>query len=200
MREGEMREHLMRALAIVLMTAIACASYWYSVVLRKPGDAPPPRPGSPDFVGEKVSMTQFDEMGRARYRLFSQEISHYAENDDMVLTQPRLVTLYLDRPQVDAHSLQGYIENNGERVLMRGSVRLTRAAAPGYSALSVRTEALTAWPDDDRYLSETRTEIEQKGEQQYRLTEADRMLFDNVKREIELNGQVHTVISPTPTK
>ncbi len=196
MREGEMRERLMRGLAIVLMAAMACVSYWYSVLLRKPGDAPPPRPGSPDFVVEKVSMTQFDSVGRARYRLFAQQLTHYAENDDIVLAQPRLVTLYPDRPQVDAHSLQAHVENNGERVLMSGAVQLTRAAAPSHPALSIRTEALTAWPDDDRYLSETHTEIEQKGEQQQRLTQAERMAFDNVKREIEFDGQVRTVISP----
>lgn len=200
MREGEMRERLMRGLAIVLMAAMASVSYWYSVMLRKPSTAAPPSPGSPDFVVEKVSLTQFDSVGRARYRLFSQQMNHYAENDDIVLTQPRLVTLYPDRPQVQAHSLQAKVENNGERVLMNGAVRLTREPAPNHPALSIRTETLTAWPDDDRYLSETRTEIEQKGEQQYRLTESDRMLFDNVKREIELNGQVRTVISPRPTK
>ncbi len=198
MREGEIRDLALRGVAVVLLAVLASTSYWYSVVSRKPGTAPPPRSDSPDFVVDKLSMTQFDAAGRARYRLFAQQLMHYADTDDITLAQPRLVTLYPDRPQVQAHSLQARIENNGERVHMTGSVLITRAATPENPSLLIRTEALTAWPDDDRYISDAPVEIEQDAGQGRRFTQADHMVFDNLKREIDLEGQVRTLFAPRP--
>ena len=196
MREGVVRDWALRGIAIALLAAIAATSYWYSVVIRKPSSAPPPTPGTPDFVVDQLSMTQFDEAGRAKYRLFAQQLTHFNENDDVLLASPRLVTLYPDRPQVEARSRRAKVENGGERVLMSGSVLMTRAAAPGNPALTISTEALTAWPDDDRYASDVRTEIARgAGDSRY-ATSADKVNFDNIRREIEFDGQVRTVIPP----
>ncbi len=195
MREGEVRDLAMRGVAVLLLAVLASTSYWYSVVSRKPGSAPPPRSDSPDFVVDKLSMTQFDAVGRARYRLFAQQLMHYTDTDDITLDLPRLVTLYPDRPQVEARSQKARMENNGERVHMTGSVLVTRAAEPEHPPLLIRTEALTAWPDDDRFVSDVPTEVEQGAAQGRRLTKADQMVFDNVKREVEFKGQVRTLFS-----
>lgn len=192
MRRGELRDWTLRGIAIALLVVVASTSYWYSMVIRKPRSAPAPAAGTPDFVVEHLSLTQFDATGRARYRLFAQQLMHYSVSDDMTLTEPRLVTLYPDRPQVEVKALQARLENNAERVLMTGAVRVTRAPWPGQGALTLRTEALTAWPDEDRYASEVPTEIEQTAP--LRLTQAGQMRFDNVKREIDFQGQVRTVI------
>ena len=198
MREGEVRDLIMRGVAVLLLAVLASTSYWYSIMIRKPGTVPTPPPTSPDVVVDQLAVTQFDERGRARYRLFAQQLMHFAATDDMTLTQPRLLTLYPDRPQVEARSQNARLENNGERVLMTGNVLITRAAEPDTPALTLRTEALTAWPDDDRYVSDVRTELEQGQGAQHRLTQADRMVFDNVQRDIQMSGSVHTVIAPRP--
>jgi lipopolysaccharide export system protein LptC len=194
MREGLVRDWLMRGFAIALLVVIAATSYWYSRVIRIPGAAPPPTPGTPDFVVDRLTLTQFDEQGRAKYRLFAQQLFHFNENDDILLSSPRLVTLYADRPQIETRSHRARLENGGERVLLTGSVLLTRAAAPDNPPLAISTEAMTAWPDDDRYVSDTRTEIERgQGDSRFR-TAADRMAFDNLKREIDFFGRVRTEI------
>lgn len=194
MREGALRDWLMRGFAIALLVVIAATSYWYSHVIRKPGAAPRPIPGTPDFVVDRLILTQFDEAGRARYRLFAQQMFHYSENDDVLLASPRLVTLYPDRPQVEARSQRAHIENGGERVAMTGAVLLRRAGAPDTPELTISTEALTAWPDDDRYAADTRTEVERgQGDGRFR-TASDRLVFDNIKGEVNFDGRVRTEI------
>ena len=200
MREGLIRDWardwLLRAIAIALLAVIASTSYWYSIAIRKPVSAPPPAPGTPDFVVDNLSLTQFDTDGRARYRLFAQQLTHFNENDAIVLASPRLLTLYPDRPQIEARSRRARLDNDGERVLMTGSVLLTRAGTAGNPPLTMSTDVLHAWPDDDRYRSDSRTDIERGAGNSRTLTSADTMSFDNIKREIEFTGQVRTVIPP----
>lgn len=196
MREGVVRDWALRGIAIALLAVIASTSYWYSVVMRKPDRAPPPTPGTPDFVVDRLSLTQFDHSGRARHRLFAQQLTHFNESDDIVLFSPRLVTLYPDRPQIEARSRRAKVEDGGARVLMSGSVVLTRAASEGSPPLTISTEALIAWPDEDRYASDVRTEVERGAGDSRFSTTADRMTFDNIKRQIEFGGQVRTVIPP----
>lgn len=194
MRDGVVRDWVLRGIAIALLAVIAATSYWYSVSIRKPRAAPPPTPGTPDFVVDNLSLTQFDAQGRARYRLFAVQLTHFNENDDIVLASPRLVTLYPDRPQVEARARRARLENGGERLLMMGDVLITRAGGPDAPPLAISTEAMTAWPDDDRYASDTRTEITRGSGNQRFTTSADRVVFDNVKRQIDGEGAVRTVV------
>ena len=196
MREGVVRDWALRGIAIALLAVIASTSYWYSVQMRRPRDAPPPTPGTPDFVVDRLSLTQFDPTGRAKYRLFAQQMTHFHENDDIVLFSPRLVTLYPDRPQVEARARRAKVEDGGARVVLTGSVLLTRAAGDASLPLTISTESMVALPDDDRYSSDVRTEVERGSGNSRFSTSADGMTFDNIKREIDFSGAVRTVIAP----
>ena len=196
MRDGVIRDWVMRGIAIALLAVIAATSYWYSVSIRKPRAAPPPTPGTPDFVVDSLSLTQFDDQGRAKYRLFAQQLTHFNENDDIVLASPRLVTLYPDRPQVEAKARRARLENSGERVLLLGDVLITRRGGADTPPLAISTAQMTAWPDDDRYVSDVRTEITRGAGDQRFVTSADRVVFDNIKRQLDGEGAVRTVVPP----
>src|SRR5262247_2739587 len=144
-----MRDRIAPIAAILLLIIVVGTSYWYSRMMRIPRAAPPPAPGTPDVVVERVVITQFDVHGLARNKLFAERLTHFEENDNVELASPRLVSLRPDQPQVDARAKRARVENAGERVHMMGSVLLTRAGTAGEPALRLSTEYLLALPDVD---------------------------------------------------
>jgi len=190
-----MRERIAPLLAIILLTIVVGTSYWYSRMMRIPRAAPPPTPGTPDVVAEHVVITQFDVHGVARNKLFAERLMHFEENDSIELASPRLVSLRPDQPQLDARSQRARIENAGERVLMMGSVLLTRAAGAGEPAMRLSTEYLLALPDRDRFSTDRPVEME-RGQS---TINADAMVYDNIARTIDFQGDVRAKFVATPS-
>ena len=190
-----MRDRIAPLFAIILLTVVVGTSYWYSRVMRIPRAAPPPTPGTPDVVVERVVITQFDVHGVARNKLFAERLTHFQENDNIELASPRLVSLRQDQPQVDARAQRARIENAGERVHMMGSVLLTRAAAAGEPPMRLSTEYLLALPDVDRFSTDRAVEME-RGQS---TINAQSMLYDNIARTIDFQGDVRGNFAPPPT-
>jgi LPS export ABC transporter protein LptC len=190
-----MRDRIAPLFAIILLTVVVGTSYWYSRVMRIPRAAPLPTPGTPDVVVERVVITQFDVHGIARNKLFAERLTHFQENDNIELASPRLVSLRQDQPQVDARAQRARVENAGERVHMMGSVLLTRAAAAGEPAMRLSTEYLLALPDLDRFSTDRAVEME-RGQS---TINAQSMLYDNIARTIDFQGDVRGHFAPAPT-
>ena len=189
-----MRDKIAPLAAIILLTVVVGTSYWYSRVMRIPRAAPPPAPGTPDVVVERVVITQFDLHGLARNKLFAERLTHFQENDNIELASPRLVSLRQDQPQVDARAMRARLENAGERVHMMGSVLLTRAAAGSEPALRLSTEYLLALPDLDRFSTDQEVEM-QRGTS---TINAQSMLYDNIARTIDFQGEVRASFAAQP--
>lgn len=187
-----MRDRLSMLIAAVLLAVVTVTSYWYSREMRRPTTRTPPSPGTPDFVVQHVVLTQFDESGQARYKLFAEELSYFNENDDIDLTRPRLVSLLPDEPQLQASSARARVTNAGEQVLMTGDVLLQRAAAGNRPALTIRTERMTAIPDEERFSADVPVQIEQGGT---RLAGAA-MDYDNLKRVLTVSGGLRGEMAP----
>jgi lipopolysaccharide export system protein LptC len=187
-----MRDRLTMLVAIVLLAAVAATSFWYSRALRRPPAAERPTPGTPDFVVDRLVLTQFDEAGRAKHKLFAERLTHFSENDDIELANPRLVSLRPDRPQIEARAERARVENAGERVHLRGSVVLTRTADGAEPPLRLTTEYLLANPDYDRYSTDTPVQIERGTDRM----QANSMELDNIARTTQLAGDVKTQLAP----
>ena len=187
-----MRERLSMLIAVVLLAVVTVTSYWYSREMRRPTARTAPTPGAPDFIVDRVVLTQFDDHGQARYKLFAEELSYFNENDDIDLTMPRLVSLLPDQPQLQATSARARVTNAGARVLMEGDVLLQRAAAGRRPALTVRTERMTAIPDEERFSSDVPVQIEQGGT---RLSGAA-MEYENLTRVLTVSGGLRGEMAP----
>jgi lipopolysaccharide export system protein LptC len=188
------RDRLSVLIAALLLAVVAAASYWYSREMRRPTTRVPPTPGAPDFIVDRVVLTQFDEAGQARYRLFAERLSFFDENDDVELANPRLVSLLPDQPQVQAVSRRARIANGGERVLMQGDVLLQRAASTERPALFIRTERMTAVPDLERFSADVPVKIEQGTT----TLSGAAMDYDNLKRVLTVVGDLRAEMAPAP--
>ena len=187
-----MLDRLSMLIATVLLAVVTITSYWYSREMRRPTVRTTATPGTPDFIVERVVLTQFDDRGQARYKLFAEELSYFNENDDIDLTAPRLVSLLPDQPQLQATSARARVTNAGARVLMQGDVLLKRAAADNRPALTIRTERMTAIPDEERFSSDVPVLIEQGGTR----LDGAAMDYDNLTRVLTVSGGLRGEMAP----
>ncbi len=189
-----MKDRITAFIAIVLLASLAGVSYWYSQTTRLKKVAAPVSREGPDFIVNGVTLTQFDETGRATNLLHAGELMHFAADDRSELSQPRLISLRPDQPQVEARAKSANVDSGNERVVLSGDVVVTRAAGKdGAPAMQLRTQQLTAIPDLDRYSTDVAVEIE-RGDS---IVRAIGMDYDNVQRVIKFRSSVRGTIAPT---
>ena len=189
-----MKDRITAFIAIVLLASLAGVSYWYSQTTRFKKIATPVSREGPDFVAHGVTMTQFDETGRATNRLHAGEVMHFAADDHSELSQPRLISLRPGQPMLEARAKSANVEGGGERVLLSGDVVVTRAPGKdGAPPMQLRTQQLTAIPDLDRYSSDAEVEIEH-GDSVVRSIGMD---YDNVQRLVKFRSRVRGTIAST---
>ncbi|MGZ9075648.1 MAG: LPS export ABC transporter periplasmic protein LptC [Burkholderiaceae bacterium] len=189
-----MKDRVTAFIAIVLLASLAGVSYWYSQTTRLKKISSPVSREGPDFVVNGVTLTQFDETGRATNRLHAAELMHFAADDHSELSQPRLISLRPNQPQLEARAKSANVEADGERVLLSGDVVVTRAPGrDGSPPMQLRTQQLTAIPDLDRYSTEVAAEID-NGDSVVRSIGMD---YDNVQRVIKFRSQVRGTLAST---
>ena len=181
-----MGERIASWFAIVLVAAVLATSYWYAQTLRSGTTVETGRIGAVDFFAQNIALTGFDSLGRARYRLFADRMTHFGNSDDADLENPRLVSLRPDQPLVQATARYAHATNNAQTVQMRGNVVITRAAAPDRDAMRMQTEELMAIPDEDRFWTDEPVRLESGAS----VTTARGMDFDNIARRVQLHSDV----------
>jgi lipopolysaccharide export system protein LptC len=185
-----MRERLTALVAIALLLVLAGASYWYSI--KSSRSALPNRsdPQAPDFIATTVALTQYDKDGRAERRFFADELTHFPDTRVEVLA-PRMVSLRPDQPQLEVRAQQALVENDGQKVTLRGQVRVTRKPDKDTPPMSLATERLIAYPDEDRYVSEVPVRLTRGASE----ATARGMEYDNTSRQLKMAGEVRTVLA-----
>jgi len=178
--------------AIVLVAAVLATSYWYSQTLRLTPGVQTGRIGAVDFFAQNIALTGFDSLGRARYRLFADRMTHFGNSDDVDLDNPRILSLRADQPQVEATALQAHASNNAQTVQMSGNVVITRAAAPDREAMRMETEDLSAIPDEDHFWTDDPVRLQSGAS----VINARGMDFDNIARRVELLSDVVATFPP----
>jgi LPS export ABC transporter protein LptC len=191
-----MRDRITAIIAVLLLAALAGATYWYSQVGRYANLSNPVSREGPDFIVNGVTLTQFDALGRATNRLFADKLTHYAVDDRAELEQPRYVSLRPDQPQLEARAKTALVEGSGERVVLTGDVVITRSPGDnGEPPMRLSTEKLVALPDREQYSTDLPVEMDRGGS----LIRSVGMDYDNIKRVVKFHSKVRGTIEPTRT-
>jgi lipopolysaccharide export system protein LptC len=172
-----MRERLTQGVAVLLLLLLAAASYWYSRTLGG-APSPPPLPGTPDFTAQRLVLTQFDGLGRVKFKLFADELQHYPDTDTARLRNPRAISLRPAQPPVELRADTARSENAAEVVHLEGNVVVQRAATATEPALRVDTDYLKALPDHDRYWTDRPVQVRRGGSR----IDANGLELDNIAR------------------
>ena len=154
---------------------------------------PAPKRHLPDYYAENFSATMLTPQGAAHYRLRAQRAVHYEDSDEIEAQAPRARAFSPDQPPVTITSETGRINGDGDVITLIGAVRMTRppAAAPRTTGpLLVASERMTLLLEDDVVVSDVPVVLENGPSR----IAGKRMRFDNVRRELELDGAVQGTI------
>jgi lipopolysaccharide export system protein LptC len=179
------RGSLWLPLAILLL--LAALSFWIerSVQLTETGSEASQT--DPEGIMENFDALRTDPAGKPHYRLSAKRLKHYTGSKRTELESPRFVQLDVEAGEVSAVAKQATVSPDGNEVELRGDVVVERAARPGQSAMTLRTERLLVFPERDLLHSPGAVEI-LDGTLAVR---AGAMEYDAGQRVIKLTGRVH---------
>ena len=188
-----MRDRITAIIAVLLLALLAGTTYWYSQAARLADLVNPVSREGPDIIVDGATLTRFDEQGRATSKLIGARITHFPSDDRAEISQPRMISLRGDEPQIDAQADHARVEEGGARVILTGNVSVVRAAgANGEAPMRFTTERLVALPDLEQFTTDAPTLIERGGSS----VRSVGMDYDNIKRTLKFHSKVRGTMEP----
>lgn len=137
------RDALSTYLPLLLMLLLAGLSWWLVRITPVPPAArlQDPANQTPDFTLQGVEMVRYRADGRREARIRGRELRHFPFGERVEIDDARIQIDHPDGP-LEAQSLQATVTEGGQRVALRGEVRLTRAATARQPAFSVEGESI----------------------------------------------------------
>ncbi|MCD6706251.1 MAG: LPS export ABC transporter periplasmic protein LptC [Thiobacillus sp.] len=178
------RGSLWLPLAILLL--LAALSFWIerSVQLTPAGSEAVQT--DPEGIMENFDALRTDPVGKPHYRLSAKKLKHYSDSRRTELESPRFIQLDAEAGEVSAVAKQATVSSGGDEVVLLGDVVIERAARPGQSAMTLRTEQLHVLPERDLLRAPGAVEILDD----IVTVRAGAMEYDAGKRVIKLTGRV----------
>ncbi len=140
-------------LLTVMMIAVFCAfgSFWLLQAFDSDdaGARLGGPPSEPDYIVENFSFVRMTEGGQPSYLVSGKRLTHIPEGDVSTVVRPVLRGVEPGRPAMTVTADRARIYHEEHRVDMLGNVDLQRPRTATSEALRVRTQALTALPDEE---------------------------------------------------
>ena len=135
---------------LTLLTMLALLTFWINKSVQP---AKPKLDGSsrhdPDYTMSNFVTTQTDINGALRYKLAAIEMIHFPDDDTTALQRPRYTQFSVGKPYTQVEGLHGYMSSDGEKVELVDNVKITRQAFAGKSEMTMDTDFLTIFPNDE---------------------------------------------------
>jgi len=132
-----------RLFPLLLMLALAAATFWLERAAREEEQAQPsPRRHDPDYVIENLRAVRFGAGGAPESTLAAAKMVHYPDDDTTELLAPRVVQTKPNEPRISVSAERGALSRDGDEVFLYDNVQLVRDATRGSAELRMRTEFL----------------------------------------------------------
>ncbi len=193
-----MRERLTSFVALGLLLALVAGTWWAADYAQRAVPVDPPRrlTHEMDSYIDRFVMVRVDETGVANARLEGPRAVHYPDDDSYDVEDPRAISQRPDRSITEATALRGVLDQDGERVVLSGNVRLERQNADDTPDMLIETTELTLRPDDDvAFTHEPATITREDGS---RITGIG-MHYDNQTRRLRVDSNTRVTIMPRAT-
>ncbi len=128
------------------LALLALLSGWIADLVTPKTFIPKPVRHTPDFYLTQVQAWAMDEQGHLQHRMWAGRITHFADDDSIVLQQPRFHSYDGQQPRWEVRSDHGSSDAEGEVVLLQGSVIMERQ---GDEQGMVHTSNLLLKPNED---------------------------------------------------
>jgi lipopolysaccharide export system protein LptC len=173
-----------RLYPIIALAALAGATLWLERVTAVDDARPSAQTRTdPDFIGEKIHLTNFDATGAWHYELHASKVTHYPQRDVSELVQPRI---RYEHPAgtLQVTALHGESSDAGRQVYFSGEVKAVRKGTQDKHDMTLTSDTLRLWPDEQR-AETTDPVVLTQGET---VAHARAMKADNLIESIQLLG------------
>jgi lipopolysaccharide export system protein LptC len=180
-----LREAIASFLPLLLMAALALASWW--LVKNAPRPLPPavsdgPR-GEPDTVMQRFALERFDADGRLAVRIEGEQMRHYANVDRIEIDGVRIRALSLDGRVTEAHAQRALAAGDGSEAQLLGGAEVASTDAAGVELL-MRGEFLHAFFLTEQVRSHLPVQVRHGGSEM----RAAGLHYDHVAQRLDLAG------------
>ncbi|MDN2711035.1 LPS export ABC transporter periplasmic protein LptC [Janthinobacterium sp. SUN118] len=145
--------HRWRMIFTVLgAVAFALGSFWLLEVMNKNGQdmTASKHLDEPDYFVTNFSLVRMDLTGKPSYIVSGTKLTHYPADDSSDIDQPFVRKLTPDMPPMNMNAELAHIDQGNSRLQLHRKVVIDRVASPKAQNLTLKTEALTVFPDEER--------------------------------------------------
>jgi len=190
-----MRERLTSGIAVALLLALVAGTWWAADYAQRSVPVDPPRRLTHEmdtFIDEFVMM-RIDATGMPAERLEGPRAVHFPDDDSYEVFMPRAISQRADRSVTVATAELGRMDDDGERVVLTGDVRLQREPSDDTPGLMIESEAITLRPQEDIAFTELPAIITRADGS--RMTGTG-MHYDNKTRQLKVAAETRVTITP----
>ena len=189
--------HRWRIIFTVLgAVVVALGSFWLLEVMNKNAQDinASKNVNEPDYCITNFSLVRMDLTGKPSYIVSGTKLTHYPADDSSDIDQPFVRKLTPDMPPMNMNAELAHIDQNNTRLQLHRKVVVDRVASPKAQNLTLKTEALTVYPDEERMETDVPVDI---------LTGASRihgvgMKANNATGMVEVQNALRIVLPPKP--
>ena len=191
-------------LPIVLMGVMAMATYW--LVRNTPVSSDVELEAAPrhvpDYFMRDFSVKVFDAQGKLKSEIVGKEGRHYPDTDTLEIDQIRIRAFSAEGRLTTAQSARGVINADGSEAQLFDKAVIVREAtqtAQGFTLprSELRSEFLHLFANTENVRTHLPVELIRGSRDRFT---ADRMVYDNLDRTLQLNGRVRGSIAARQTK
>jgi len=97
--------------------------------------------------------------GKPRYVIAGDKLTHLPIDDSADIVKPRVKGVAPGQPPMTITALKGRVDNGNTQVHLMGDVDIARKPTATTLPMTLKTQALTIFPDDERMVTDAAVEI-----------------------------------------
>jgi lipopolysaccharide export system protein LptC len=188
-----LRAVLATYLPLLVMGALALASWWLVKNSPRPVPAVEPKPvsGAPDYTMHDFTLERFDPGGRLSLRIEGARLRHFPVPDRIEVERATIRAIALDGRVTTAVAQQALANGDGSEVQLLGGAQVSSVDTAG-QALDVRGEFLDLFLVTERVQSHLPVVVRFGGT----VLHAAGLQYDNATRRLDLQGPMRAQMPP----
>lgn len=190
-----MRERLPSLVALLLLVLLVLSTWWAANYTLNTVALDPPRRQThePDTWAQNFVMLRTNEEGIAINRLEGAYMLHYPDDDSYHLDETIITLNQIQNPIMTAQSDNAIMDQDGARIQLVGNALLQRQADANGDVLSVRSERIVLYPNQDTMETDDPAVVRNGSH----TLQGTGMTYNNTTRQLHVHRDSHVIMTPT---
>lgn len=113
----------------------------------------------PDYIVDSFSFVRMSKAGQPSYLISGTRLTHRPKDDSSDIDLPVVRSLSNPQSPMNMRSERAHVDMGNTRLHMMDDVRIDRPAGPGVQKMTMKTQALTIFSDEDRMETDQAVEM-----------------------------------------